>query len=150
MTFISGFFPLKMRYCGIIGRRNWDVRWARCLLARTFFSKWQILSSSTFIRSEVSQYVLKKMNTNISTRIQGHQSMNVAGSHDPLDFLRNATSRPNFLTYAGGIGAEIHGWQRVYSEVDVFYSYWIGFCENSKYSPNISNILVKWNLCDAT
>lgn len=53
-------FPLKMRYCEIIGRRNWDVRWARCLLAHTSFSKWQILSSSAFIRTEVSQCVLKK------------------------------------------------------------------------------------------
>lgn len=114
-------FPLKIRYCEIIGRRNWDVRWARCLLARTSFSKWQILSSSAFIRTEVSQCVLKKMNTDISTRIQGHQSMNVADSHDPLDFLRNATSRPNFLTYAGEIGADIHGWQRVYSKVDGFF-----------------------------
>lgn len=68
-------FPLKMRYCEIIGRRNWDVRWARCLLVRTSFSKWQILSSRAFIRTEVSQCVLKKMNTNISTRIQGHQSI---------------------------------------------------------------------------
>lgn len=84
-------FPLKMHYCEIIGRRNRDVRWVRCLLARTSFSKWQILSSSAFIRTEVSQCVLKKMSMNISTIIQGHQSMNVADSHDPLDFLRNAT-----------------------------------------------------------
>lgn len=142
-------FPLKMRYCEIIGRRNWDVRWARCLLAHTSFSKWQILSSSAFIRTEVSSVYWKKWTRTFPQEFKVTKvwmwltAMILLISYETLPAGQISWHMLVKLVQKSMAGREC-------TLKLFFYSYWVGFCENSKYSPSISNILVKWKLCDAS